>query len=77
MTLHPVLAEKLSTALAQAPPFTLTRRDARLPAVTGKVHTIIGMCRAGKTTYLRQLLDDRRVALPPSGRFTPASTTIG
>ena len=65
MALHPVLAEKLSAALEPAPPFTFTRRDARLPAVPGKVHAVIGMRRAGKTTFLRQLLDKRRVGLPP------------
>jgi uncharacterized protein len=48
MSLHPVLAEKLSAALAEAPPVVLTRRDARLPAVTGKVHAVIGMRRAGR-----------------------------
>jgi hypothetical protein len=31
MSLHPVLAEKLSAALADSPPLALTRRDARLP----------------------------------------------
>ena len=31
----------------------------------GKVHAVIGMRRAGKTTFLRQLLDERRVSLPP------------
>ena len=30
----------------------------------GKVHAVIGMRRAGKTTFLRQLLDERRAALP-------------
>jgi hypothetical protein len=64
MSLHPVLAEKLSAALAPAPPMTLTRRDARLPAIPGKVHAVIGMRRAGKTTYLRQLLNERRAVLP-------------
>lgn len=38
----------------------LTRRDARLPAVPGKVHAVIGMRRAGKTTFLRQLLQECR-----------------
>ena len=65
MTLHPILAEKLSAALVPAPPNGLTRRDARLPAVPGKVHAVIGMRRAGKTTFLRQLLDERRAELPP------------
>jgi predicted AAA+ superfamily ATPase len=64
MSLHPVLAEKLSAALAEAPPMELTRRDARLPAVPGKVHAVIGMRRAGKTTFLRQLLGERRVTGP-------------
>src|SRR3990170_8379154 len=62
MSLHTVLAEKLSVALAEAPRVALTRRDARLPAVAGKVHAVIGMRRAGKTTFLRQLVDERREA---------------
>ncbi len=65
VTLHPILAEKLSSALAPAPPARLTRRDARLPEIPGKVHAVIGMRRAGKTTFLRQLLDERRKELPP------------
>ena len=64
MSLHPVLAEKLSVALAPLPPAALTRRDVELPAVPGKVHAVIGMRRAGKTTFLRQLLDARRAAGP-------------
>lgn len=64
MSLHPVLAEKLSTALAPSPPAAFTRRDARLPAVAGKVHAVTGMRRAGKTTFLRQLLAQRRESLP-------------
>lgn len=65
MSLNPVLSEKLSVALAPAAPSALTRRDALLPAVPGKVHAVIGMRRAGKTTYLRQLLEERRATLPP------------
>jgi len=65
VSLHPVLAEKLSSALAPVPPFAFTRRDARLPAVPGKVHAVIGMRRAGKTTFLRQLLDERRAEFAP------------
>ena len=65
MALHPVLAEKLSAALEPVAPFALTRRDARLPGVPGKAHAVIGMRRAGKTTFLRQLLDERRAVLPP------------
>jgi predicted AAA+ superfamily ATPase len=65
MSLNPILAEKLSVALAPATPFAFTARDARLPAVPGKAHAVIGMRRAGKTTFLRQLLDERRASLPP------------
>ena len=65
MSLHPVLAEKLSAALAPGEPPALTRRDTRLPAVPGKVYAVIGMRRAGKTTYLHQLLHARRAELPP------------
>ena len=65
MGLHPVLAEKLNAALAQAPTTGMTRRDARLPEVPKKVHAVIGMRRAGKTTFLRQLLDDCRREGPP------------
>lgn len=65
MPLHPVLLEKLNAALApmSSPPFT--RRDARLPGVPGKVHAVIGMRRAGKTTFLRQLQAARRESQPP------------
>jgi hypothetical protein len=65
MPLHLVLLEKLNAALGAAPSPAFTPRDARLPAVPGKVHAVIGMRRAGKTTFLRQLLAERRVALPP------------
>ena len=51
MSLHPVLAEKLSAALEPAAKTHLTLRDARLPAVPGKVHAVIGMRRAGKTVF--------------------------
>lgn len=64
MSLHPVLTEKLNAALAPVVTPALTRRDITLPAVTGKVHAVIGMRRSGKTTFLRQLLAERRAALP-------------
>lgn len=65
MPLHPVLADKLRAALEPAPPVPGTRRDARLPAVPGKVHSVIGMRRAGKTVFLHQLRDERRTSVPP------------
>ena len=58
--LHPVLAEKLSAAIAAASPTPAIARDARLPRVPGKVHAVIGMRRSGKTTFLLQLRDERR-----------------
>ncbi|MGH8291461.1 MAG: ATP-binding protein [Steroidobacteraceae bacterium] len=64
MPLHPVLEERLNAALAPGPPPLFTPRDARLPTVPGKAHAVIGMRRAGKTTYLRQLLAERRAKLP-------------
>jgi len=64
MTLHPVLIDKLNSALERAREEPFTRRDARLPAVPGKVHSVIGMRRAGKTTFLRQLLGERRAEVP-------------
>jgi hypothetical protein len=60
-----VLAERLNAALAPTPSGPFTRRDARLPAVPGKTHAVIGMRRAGKTTFLKQLLAERRAKLPP------------
>ena len=65
MPLHPVLEERLNAALEPSHPANFTARDARLPAVPGKTHAVIGMRRAGKTTYLRQLLTERRTRLPP------------
>jgi hypothetical protein len=65
MPLHPVLNEKLNASLATAPSASFTQRDARLPGVPGKVHAVIGLRRAGKTTFLRQLLAERREAAPP------------
>ncbi len=65
MPLHPVLEERLNAALLSVPAGRQTPRDARLPAVPGKAHAVIGMRRAGKTTFLRQLLAERRVSLPP------------
>lgn len=65
MALHPVLNEKLNAAVLVMPLRQATRRDAVLPAVPGKVHAVIGMRRAGKTTFLRQLQAEWRAADPP------------
>jgi hypothetical protein len=65
MTLHPVLIEKLNAAVLPGPLLKATRREAVLPAVPEKVHAVIGMRRAGKTTFLHQLQGDWRSSLPP------------
>ena len=65
MSLHPVLAEKLSAALAPSAPPRSTLRDERLASVPGKVHAVIGMRRSGKTTFLHQLVAERRHRVPP------------
>lgn len=65
MSLHPVLMERLNAALAPASQPETTRRDARLPDVPGKAHAVIGMRRAGKTTFLRQLVSERREKRSP------------
>jgi len=64
VSLHPVLLEKLSAALAPAARLAFTPRDARLSRLSGKVHAVIGMRRAGKTTYLQQLLKEHRATSP-------------
>lgn len=65
MPLRPALEEKLADALLPSRPAALTRRDALLPAIAGKAHAVIGMRRAGKTCYLKQLLAERRASGPP------------
>ena len=56
MALHPILEEKLNAALVPGPAAPMTRRDAVLPKIANKVHAVTGMRRAGKTTFLRQLV---------------------
>lgn len=65
MALHPVLEEKLNTALTPGPAEPMTRRDAALPRIPKKVHAVTGMRRSGKTTFLQQLAaESRRGAAP-------------
>lgn len=67
--LHPVLLDRLNQALRLQPARPLTRRDARLSDVPGKVHAVIGMRRSGKSTFLQQLLAERRRDLPVEQTF--------
>jgi hypothetical protein len=76
MALHPVLQEKLAAGLEPVSAEGWTRRDTRLPAIRNKVHTVLGMRRVGKTTFLRQM---QQVLLRGScrGRFTPRCAAGG
>lgn len=63
MNLHPVLRSKLEAGLLPAPDSGITPRDVRVPAIANKAHAVVGMRRAGKSTYLRQLQAERQRAL--------------
>jgi predicted AAA+ superfamily ATPase len=65
MALHPVLQEKLMAGLEPVSLEGLTPRDVRLPAIRNKVHTVLGMRRVGKTTFLRQVQQAEQQALAP------------
>ena len=52
-----IVREKIATAV-ETPPPALTRRDASLPPIQGKAQAVIGMRRAGKTTFLHQCRAD-------------------
>ncbi|MEW6220239.1 MAG: ATP-binding protein [Thermodesulfobacteriota bacterium] len=58
---HDLLRLKLAESLAGEPP-ALTRRDVRLPGVAGKALAVIGVRRAGKTSFLAQCRAERFVA---------------
>jgi predicted AAA+ superfamily ATPase len=55
---HDLLRLKLAESLAAEPP-ALTRRDVRLPGIRGKAFAVIGVRRAGKTSFLAQCRADR------------------
>jgi hypothetical protein len=59
--LRDVVRQKIVDSLETAVP-PLTRRDVRLPGVPGKAVAVIGPRRAGKTTFMWQLLGDRQAA---------------
>jgi uncharacterized protein len=60
-----VLVEKLNATLEAGLSGEWTARDARLSGVPGKAHAVIGMRRSGKTTFLRQLMTERRRGTTP------------
>lgn len=53
-----VIRDKILTAI-EAPLPELTRRDVELPSLQGKAIAIIGMRRAGKTSFLHQCRADK------------------
>jgi predicted AAA+ superfamily ATPase len=53
-----LIRQKIVDALAASPP-RFTRRDVRLPGVPAKAVAVIGPRRAGKSTFLWQVLADR------------------
>jgi len=56
--LRELIRQKIVDALAMPLP-NFTRRDVRLPRVSGKAFAVVGMRRVGKTTYLWQVISDR------------------
>ena len=62
--LSEAIRRKIIDSLA-APVPAHTRRDIRLPGVSGKAFAVIGMRRSGKTTFLWQCLQDRLLAGAP------------
>ncbi len=63
-----LLRQKIVDSLAAIPPES-TRRDVRLPAVPGKAVAVIGPRRAGKTTFLWQVLRERLAGQTPRERL--------
>ena len=53
-----VIRQKLADSLAADWP-KLTRREARVPAIPGKAHAVVGMRRAGKSCFLKQCFPRR------------------
>jgi hypothetical protein len=56
--IQPIIREKILSGFDTPLP-TLTRRDARVPDISGKAMVVIGMRRAGKTSFLHQQRADR------------------
>lgn len=65
MPLLHALREKLNAAVGGLAPSSLTPREFRLPAIPRKTHAVVGVRRAGKTCFLRQLQETRREKAGP------------
>lgn len=64
MPIESILLEKLNDGIVSGPLLSLTRRDVELPQVPGKVQAVIGMRRAGKSCFMRQLQSELRRTMP-------------
>lgn len=64
-----VIREKLASGQQLETPLITPRTSVHLPAIPGKVFAVIGMRRAGKTTYLYQKIAELRSAGIPSDRL--------
>lgn len=61
--------QKLDESLAFGSPI-LTRRDLRLPGIKGKSFAVIGVRRAGKTSFMAQCRSDRlKQGRPPEAQI--------
>lgn len=60
-----LLRQKIVDSLAAMPP-EMTLRDVHVPAVRGKALAVIGPRRAGKTTFLWQVVAERLGEVRPS-----------
>ena len=56
--MHEILKAKLDAALSEPLP-VLTRRDVHLPDLPGKALAVVGVRRAGKTSLLHRILQER------------------
>ncbi|MGH6886144.1 MAG: ATP-binding protein, partial [Geminicoccales bacterium] len=64
-----LLRLKLAESLATPTP-ALTRRDVRLPAITGKAFAVMGVRRGGKTSFLAQCRAERMArGSPPEAQL--------
>ena len=76
MGLHPILLDKLNAALAPTQDQSLTRRDARLPAVAGKTYAVIGCVGQGRPPSCASRWPSFDGSCLSSGCSTCPSTTI-
>jgi predicted AAA+ superfamily ATPase len=65
MALRSLLPEERTAGLKPVSPGGWTQHDTRLLAIRNKVHTVLGVRRVGKTTFLCQMQQEQQQALGP------------